>query len=117
MTHNRSETYEVRADETTSEAVIRAVSTVRGVDPVEMDACLYDAIDPTVLDAVFESGEGYEDENRNLTFTFAGCEVAVDSGGRIAVTVIEPRANAAPASGASPEVFHGTDSPWQLVFQ
>lgn len=115
MSQNHSKTYEVRASETTSEAVIRAVSTVRGVDPVEMDACLYDAIDPAVLDTLFESG--VRDENRELTFTFDGCEVTVHSGGQIAVTVVETRATTTATSGASPAVFHGSDSPWQLVFQ
>lgn len=111
-------TFEVRARETTSEAVIRAVSDVRGVDPLDMDACLYDAIDPSVLDAVFEPGEtGAVDENRQLTFTFDGCEVTVDGDGQVTVTVVERRAKTTATTGPSPAVFRGDASPWQLVFQ
>ena len=118
MTPDQPKSYEVRADESTSEAVIRAVSTVRGVDPVDMDACLYDAIDPAVLDAVFETAEtDTPDENRRLIFTFDGCEVEVRSDGVVSVMPIAARADSGVPSAASPNFLRSSVSPWQLVFQ
>ncbi|MDF9746937.1 HalOD1 output domain-containing protein [Natrinema salsiterrestre] len=38
-----------------SELVVEAVATDRGVDPTELENLLADAIDPTALDALFES--------------------------------------------------------------
>lgn len=81
-------TYERDPDEPPSRSVIRAVASVNGTDPMEMQP-LYDAIDPDALDRVFESAP---DRPRPLTdglvsFRFSDCHVTVYADGR---TVVEP---------------------------
>lgn len=81
-------TYVRDPDEPPSRSVIRAVASVNGTDPTEMQP-LYEAIDPDALDRVFESGP---DRSQPLTdglvsFRFGACHVTVYADGR---TVVEP---------------------------
>lgn len=77
--------YEADEDEAPSEAVIRSVSAVRGVEPTELDP-LYDTIDPDGLDELFGSTVGGEHRgDARVEFTYAGCEVTVYSSGRVLV--------------------------------
>lgn len=73
--HRRRIAYERDPGEDPSEAVVRAVSSLTGIDPLELDP-LYHVIDPEVLDAVFERGpeEGVEAE---VTLQFNDCEATV----------------------------------------
>lgn len=66
-------------DKSLGQVVVFAVGEARGVDPVDLDDCLYDVIDPDALDSLFTGGSG------TLEFTFAGCQVAVHGGERVVV--------------------------------
>nr|WP_256557202.1 HalOD1 output domain-containing protein [Halomicroarcula marina] len=69
-----------------SQVVIYAVAEANGVDPMELDDCLYDCIDPDALDRLFTDPDG--DSLATLTFTMSDCRVEVDSSGAIIVTPI-----------------------------
>lgn len=72
-----------------SEAVISAVATLTGEDPVEMPP-LYTAIDPDALDALFRpTRTGPRRGDRRLEFAFNGHEVTVKSCGVIVVDPLE----------------------------
>ena len=108
------ETYDVETDETVSEAVVRAVANEQGVDPVTMDACLYDVIDPHALDAVFSDRETAEGERR-VSFTFDGYRVAVDESRTVFVTEQDAVESESRPTGPNPGVLRGAGSPWRLV--
>lgn len=75
--------------ESASKAVISAVASLTGEDPVEMPP-LYDAIDPDALDALFRPAQtGPRRGDRRLRFAFNGHEVTVKSCGGIAVYPLE----------------------------
>jgi len=77
--------YEADEDESFSEAVIRSVSAVRGVDPTELPP-LYDTIDPDGLDELFgPTVQGKSRSGARVQFTYAGCEVTVFSSGRVLI--------------------------------
>ncbi|WP_299331457.1 HalOD1 output domain-containing protein [Haloplanus sp.] len=63
-------------------AVVSVVSTVTGVDPLELDP-LYESIDGDALDALFPAD--CPSGNR-VTFQYSGCEITVRSGDVIEVT-------------------------------
>ncbi|WP_246982817.1 HalOD1 output domain-containing protein [Halorientalis marina] len=108
------ETYDVEVGETVSEAVVRAVANEQGVDPVTMDACLYDVIDPHALDTVFADRDTTDGERR-VSFTFDGYRVAVDESRTVFVTEQETTEGASPPTGPNPAVLRGSGSPWRLV--
>jgi hypothetical protein len=69
-------------DGSVATSVIESVSAVTGDAPPDIDP-LYDALDPDALDALVASlrnGSG-----GTVSFRFNGCDVTVDSAGRIAV--------------------------------
>ncbi|QSW98980.1 HalOD1 output domain-containing protein [Haloterrigena alkaliphila] len=70
------------ANETTPVcAVVSAVATVEGTDPVELPP-LYDAIDPDSLNQLFASGS--ECVNR-ISFDYAGYSIVVEATGTVQV--------------------------------
>lgn len=92
-------TYEVSADESLSHGVVAAVSEAAGVEAVPLGGPgtgvelepLYSVVDPDALDAVFAGTDGTGDAPRGeVTFTYNGCEVTVQSEGRIVVTPASP---------------------------
>jgi len=108
--------YEPESDESASETVIRAVADARDVHPAEMDACLYDAVDPDALDALFAAISSGCDQATNpqpatspagdpavpdpsVSFSFAGLGILVDANGRVHVS---EHAAAADATGTAP---------------
>lgn len=72
----RIERYCIESDEQPSAAVIRAVSSFTGLDPLSFEPLAYQ-IDPDALDAVFASGSPPLDWG-SITFSFGGCEVTVE---------------------------------------
>lgn len=70
-------------DETPSEAVINAVASLTGDDPLEMDP-LSGAIDPDALDGLFQDGE-YGGRPPEVQFSFNGCQVLVRGDGSVMV--------------------------------
>ncbi|WP_265111193.1 HalOD1 output domain-containing protein [Halosolutus halophilus] len=80
-----SESSDAAPERPPSEAVIDAVATASGIDAIELAGefgPLYDAIDPTALDALFDR----EDAIGSVRFHYAGYQVAVDHEGRIELT-------------------------------
>jgi len=74
---------DISETESPSEAVVRAVAAVSGLDPVpgRSPDCLdplYTAVDPDALDTLFRPGS-----LGRVTFHYHGYEVTVDSDGRV----------------------------------
>jgi len=90
--------YEIGDDETVTQAIVEAVSTVSGTPPVPAygsddaldpsadDALdpLYTAINPEALDSLFCSDDPPEDAR--LEFRYHGYEIAVHAEGRLSVS-------------------------------
>lgn len=74
--------YDPAIDET-SLAVVSAVATVSGTDPLELDP-LYDAVNPPSLDELFDPSKR-EEQSRDCRMTFRFCEfgITVDGSGMI----------------------------------
>jgi hypothetical protein len=67
-----------------SERLIEAVAAEIGTNPIELPL-LYETIDPDALDALVESLSGGE-----ITFSYAGCAVTVESTGAIEINERSP---------------------------
>lgn len=70
-----------------SESVIESVAAREGVDPMELDVPLYDAVDPDALDALVRTGN--DEQNRppiQVSFTYHGYDVTVSSDGLVQVS-------------------------------
>lgn len=70
-----------------SEAIIRALAEAEGVDPVDLDARLYDSVDGDALDRVYETAVE-RGETFRLELAVGGYDVVAEAHGR--VTVREP---------------------------
>lgn len=75
-------------DEQVSDALVRAVATAEGCDPLDLDP-LYHAIDPDTIDALFDPvGTQRAAGTRTLTIAYHGHDVTVtDDGHRTGVIV------------------------------
>ena len=74
--------------EPASQAVVAAVATETGRDPIELRP-LYEVFDPDALDALFESSRtGRGAASTRVEFTYAGCEVCVRGDGSVDATAI-----------------------------
>ena len=71
-------------------AVIEAVAEAEGVEPVEMESTLYEAVDPDALDRLF-TGRELEAFAGRVVFELGAHEVTVQSNGDVLVRQIEPR--------------------------
>lgn len=71
-------------DASATAAVITAISGLSGRDPVELDVCLADHVDPDALDTLFPPRNGQEIE---LTLTVGTHEVTVRDDGTGTVVV------------------------------
>lgn len=67
-------TYEIDEDESTSEAVVRAVAVLTNTSVIELDP-LYDVMEPDGLDRMFERAD--DPAEAKLSFEYNGCEVTV----------------------------------------
>lgn len=106
--------YESSSGESVSETVIRAVADAKGIDPLDMDACLFDAIDPGALDTIFAAdNEGTE---RRVSFTFAGYRVAVNESQTVFLTDLEKCVQTDSTETPNSTDLRGARFPWQLVF-
>lgn len=68
--------------ESASDAVIEAVATAAGDDPLEIEP-LYSVVDPDALDALLNRTDRDREGNVSVTFPFHGYEVTVWRYGRI----------------------------------
>lgn len=75
------------ATEPFSTKVVRAVANETNTDPVELPPLYYE-IDPDALDRLFDPSTAAASVER-LTFTMAGCDVAIDDAGQVTVTETE----------------------------
>ncbi|MFC7096825.1 HalOD1 output domain-containing protein [Halobaculum marinum] len=66
-------------------AVISAVAEARGVRPTELDAPLYDAVDPDALQRLFPCDGQESGADVSVQFTWAGCSVSVYGPGHVSV--------------------------------
>jgi len=71
-----------------TEAVVRAVATVRGVDPIDLRTPLFEAIDPDALDRLFASPA----DDLSVSFRYHGHDVTLTADLTVVVdgTVVEP---------------------------
>ena len=92
--------YDIGPNESTSTAVVRAVSAVEGRDPRSMRP-LTDVLDPDALDALFgPRHDGTPRPGGSLTFVYSRCRVTVDNGEYLTLHPIDPRIR----DGRDPEV-------------
>lgn len=70
------------AEEPPSLAVCRALASIEGVEPTDLDI-LYESIDPDALDAIFDSPESKREVV--VEFRAAGHRVIVESDGNITI--------------------------------
>lgn len=83
--------YEIRPSESTSSAVVRAVSAVEGRDSRSLPP-LGEVLDPDALNAVFDSrADGTPRPGGRLTFVYSKCRITVDNGEYITLQPIDAR--------------------------
>ena len=63
--------------------VVQAVANAEGVDPVELEPALYDAVDPTAIDELFAPTTPNASRNGRLRFRYRGYDVTVQSDGAV----------------------------------
>lgn len=84
-----SATYQADTDQSLSEAVISAVASASDIDPLKLadeHGPLYDAIDPTALDSLFQSADPAEPSVGTVSFNYAGYRITVDQTGQVELT-------------------------------
>jgi len=74
---------EGKLESTASHDVLREVTQVHGVSPVELTPPLGSVVDPDALDAMFAEDS---DTTGQVSFEYAGCLVTVHSDGDIDVS-------------------------------
>lgn len=70
-----------------SEAVVEAVASAEGCDPVDLPV-LYERIDPDALDKLFDTpgrSDGRSSRPAHVRFTYHGYEVHAHADGRVSV--------------------------------
>ena len=72
------------ADESPSHGVVRAIATVKGVEPTGVDP-LYDFIDPDALNAMFDGTTGTSERDIRVSFRIDDLEIEVSGDRRITV--------------------------------
>jgi len=74
-------------DTTASEAVINAVAAREGVDPMELEMPLYEAIDPDELNTLLRHSTGPRDRSSvEVSFRYHGYDISVSSEAGVTVT-------------------------------
>lgn len=75
----------VSSDERPSEAIIRSLAAIEGVEPTELDT-LYDSIDIEALDEILDSAVVGEDQQSPVVeFVASGYRIVISGDGRIAI--------------------------------
>lgn len=66
--------------------IVERIADREGVDPVDLDALLYDVIDPDALEALISNtGDRHPQSNPRVEFTYYGYAVTVDANERIII--------------------------------
>lgn len=68
-----------RHEQDLSRTIVETVAEAEGVEPTELDTCLYDIIDPDALNDLFQYGEDGPTTEGTVSFTYHGYEVTVHS--------------------------------------
>ncbi|MFB6139396.1 MAG: HalOD1 output domain-containing protein [Halosimplex sp.] len=84
-----------------STKVTTEIAAREGVDPLQLDEPLYDAIDVGALEAMLESARR-RDGDLEVTFTYYGYEVVVDETGDVTVSETETVVRASEESANQP---------------
>lgn len=74
-----------RSDEP-STAVVMAVAAARGIDPIDLDCRLTDAVDPDALDRLYTDDRRRASTTPELEFSLGGCSVTVHEDGSVSAT-------------------------------
>ena len=69
-----------------SQRVIEAVADAEGIDPVDLDPVLNDAIDPGALDVLFSGENG---GFRRAQFRYHGYDITVDRKGEVTLEEVD----------------------------
>jgi len=69
-----------------SAAVVEAVASSEGVDPVSLTTPLYDGIDPESLDRLVDSIDAERPNEAVVRFSYAGYTVAVTADGSVTLS-------------------------------
>lgn len=85
-THPTGEVFHTEFGErnTPSEAIIKAVAAVEGVEPTEIEF-LYERIDPDALDALFDGPVVGDGGTVGVEFGYSGHRVSVQNNGSITI--------------------------------
>ena len=95
--------YEIGADESISEAAVRAVSAMDGREPDTLPP-LGGVLDPDALDSLFDAcSNGEPRVGGRLSFIYGGCHVTVDNGEYLTVRLLENRSVAVSGRDGSAE--------------
>ncbi|MDS0478028.1 HalOD1 output domain-containing protein [Natrinema sp. 1APR25-10V2] len=84
--HGAGDTYQAGPSQSLTEAVIEAVASASGLDAFEVAdefGPLYDVIDPSALDSLFESTRGTDRTVGSVSFEYGDYRVTVDGTGRV----------------------------------
>ncbi|QCC60662.1 hypothetical protein NP511_01565 [Natrinema thermotolerans] len=90
--HESASTHQADPDTPPSEAVIDAIAADSSFDALELAdefGPLYDVIDPSALDSLFQSTVGADRCVGSVTFEYAGYRVGVDQTGRVELAALE----------------------------
>lgn len=68
-----------------STEIVETIARLEDVDPVDLSPQLYQVVDPDALEAILEA------DSLQITFTFDGYRVTVQSDGRIQADPLESR--------------------------
>jgi hypothetical protein len=72
-----------------SERVVDEVADATDTDRLDLEP-LYEVVDADALDALFDQGQfGGAGAPTRVSFSYAGCDVVVSTGGQVSVSVIE----------------------------
>ncbi|WP_225333488.1 HalOD1 output domain-containing protein [Halomicrobium urmianum] len=86
--------YRLSEGESLSQAVVHTLAHACDVEPTDLDARLFDAVDPDALDDLFAPADDASDRSGSVTFEIAGCRVEIDGASRVLVTPIEEASTA-----------------------
>lgn len=90
--------HEIAQDESTSQAVMRAVGVLRDRAPEQLQP-IGDVLDPDALNSLFRSPDGCSRIGGHISFVYSSCRVTVDHGEYLTVERIWPEPRK--ASGGS----------------
>lgn len=74
--------------ESLTTTVVRAVAEAKGIDPLDLEECLYDVVNPEALEQLFTPIDGGSRQGA-VVFRLAGCRVEVNATNHVAAELID----------------------------